>query len=79
MTSLKSAAATPAGPREFDPEITDMASYIHNYKIDSELAVSFASSLRFILRDDKALGKLNANNETHGTSLTPLDMSSSIP
>lgn len=32
--------AAPAGPKEFDPELVDMASYIHNYKIDSELAVS---------------------------------------
>ena len=26
--------------REYDPEIKDMAKYIHNYKIDSDLAVS---------------------------------------
>lgn len=29
-----------AGVREYDPEIKDMASYVHNYKIDSDLAVS---------------------------------------
>jgi 2-methylcitrate dehydratase len=32
--------APPSGPRpEYDQEIKDMASYIHNYKIESELAV----------------------------------------
>jgi 2-methylcitrate dehydratase len=32
--------APPSGPKpEYDPEIKDMASYIHNYKIESELAV----------------------------------------
>ena len=28
------------GTRQFDSEIEDMASYVQNYKIDSELAVS---------------------------------------
>ena len=41
MTSLRSdMPASVAGVRDFDPEIKDMASYIHNYKIDSDLAVS---------------------------------------
>ena len=39
MTPLKSNAPAMVGVREFDPEIKDMASYIHNYKIDSDLAV----------------------------------------
>lgn len=30
----------PGKAPEFDPEIKDMADYIHNYKIDSDLAVS---------------------------------------
>jgi 2-methylcitrate dehydratase len=30
-----------SGTREYDPEIKDMASYIHNYEIDSDLAVRF--------------------------------------
>ena len=38
MTALRSNPAM-AGVREFDPEIKDMASYIHNYKVDSDLAV----------------------------------------
>lgn len=25
--------------RKYDPEITDIADYVHNYKIDSDLAV----------------------------------------
>lgn len=39
MTSLKSAAPPVSGKREYDPEIKDIANYIHNVKIDSELAV----------------------------------------
>lgn len=35
-----SAPIAAAGLREYDPEIKDMASYVHNYKIDSDLAVS---------------------------------------
>lgn len=43
MASLQSAAATIPKPSEgvgYDPEIKDIANYIHNYKIDSNLAVS---------------------------------------
>lgn len=32
----------PGKAPDFDPEITDMANYIHNYKINSELAVCSA-------------------------------------
>jgi 2-methylcitrate dehydratase len=39
MSSLKSAAPPVSGKREYDPEIKDIASYIHNTSIDSELAV----------------------------------------
>ena len=39
MATLKSNAPAMAGVREFDPEIKDMANYIHNYKINSDLAV----------------------------------------
>ena len=40
--SMKSSTPTMTSTsREFDPEIKDMASYIHNYKIDSDLAVCF--------------------------------------
>lgn len=37
---LKSSAPVAAAVvRAYDPEIKDMASYVHNYKIDSDLAV----------------------------------------
>jgi 2-methylcitrate dehydratase len=40
MASLQSAAPIPASTQvDYDPEIKDMADYIHNYKIDSDLAV----------------------------------------
>jgi 2-methylcitrate dehydratase len=39
MSSLKSAAPPVQSKREYDPEIKDIASYIHNTAIDSELAV----------------------------------------
>lgn len=37
-----SAPVMPQGDREYDPEITDIASYVHNTPIDSELAVSLS-------------------------------------
>lgn len=43
MASLQSASAAAPMPSEgvgYDPEIKDIANYIHNYKIDSDLAVS---------------------------------------
>ena len=50
MAPPQSTKATPlqhgvAVAREHDPEIKDMASYIHNYKIDSDLAVRIPSIL----------------------------------
>ena len=39
MPTLKSGAAVPAVAREFDPEITDVANYVHNVKVASDLAV----------------------------------------
>ncbi|KAK2785684.1 ATP-binding cassette transporter CGR1 [Emmonsiellopsis sp. PD_33] len=53
MAALNSAAPTPAGPREYDPEINDMASYIHNYKIDSDLALDTA---RWVFLDTLGCG-----------------------
>lgn len=46
MTTLRAAVADPAPARQFDPEITDMASYVHNFDIDSDLAVSSAAAKR---------------------------------
>lgn len=42
MIPKSDAMAAPASAREFDQEIVDMASYIHQYKVDSDLAVSTA-------------------------------------
>jgi 2-methylcitrate dehydratase len=39
MSSLRSDVATPAKKQEHDPEIRDMAKYVYNYKVDSDLAV----------------------------------------
>lgn len=35
------AAPVALGDKEYDPEIKDLADYIHKYKIDSDLAVFF--------------------------------------
>ena len=46
MASLRSSAEAPPKPSEgvgYDPEIKDIANYIHNYKIDSDLAVRHRS------------------------------------
>ena len=48
MTGIKAQAdyalhkpeASVGGGREYDPEIKDIAGYVHNYKIDSDLAAS---------------------------------------
>lgn len=44
MIPKRDAVAEPAPPKEFDQELVDMASYIHNYKVDSDLAVSTIES-----------------------------------
>ncbi|RVX69089.1 hypothetical protein B0A52_06802 [Exophiala mesophila] len=49
----KSGAPTGAPSVAYDPEITDIASYVHNYKIDSELALDTA---RYILLDTIGCG-----------------------
>lgn len=38
MSSLR-AAAPASTDKSYDPEIKDMADYIHEYKVDSDLAV----------------------------------------
>lgn len=43
MAARQSAAPpAPSGDKAYDPEIQDMASYIHQYNVDSDLAVSFS-------------------------------------
>lgn len=39
FSTMSPLQAAPVLEREYDPEIKDMADYIHNYKVDSELAV----------------------------------------
>lgn len=42
MSNLQSnESGSVGGRREYDQEIKDMASYVHNYKVDSDLAVCF--------------------------------------
>lgn len=51
-TSTVRASGAPvmsSGPREYDPEIKDIADYVANYPIDSELAVSCLFSLPRLL------------------------------
>ena len=38
--ALHQPTASVDGGKAYDPEITDIASYVHNYKIDSDLAVN---------------------------------------
>jgi 2-methylcitrate dehydratase len=40
MAALQSGAPAPAVAQSYDPEIVDIANYVHNKPIDSELAVS---------------------------------------
>lgn len=42
MSPLQSGAPPPPQAREYDPEIKDIASYVHNTPINSDLAVSSA-------------------------------------
>nr|AUW30776.1 putative 2-methylcitrate dehydratase [Cladonia uncialis subsp. uncialis] len=53
MAALRSNASAVGTMREFDPEIKDMASYIHNYKIDSDLAFETA---RYVFLDTIGCG-----------------------
>lgn len=43
MSPLQSGAPPPAQAREYDPEIKDIASYVHNTPIQSDLAVRVLS------------------------------------
>ncbi|KAF3768747.1 hypothetical protein M406DRAFT_344783 [Cryphonectria parasitica EP155] len=56
MASLQSAAATTPKPSEgvgYDPEIKDIANYIHSYSVDSDLAFDTA---RFVFLDTIGCG-----------------------
>lgn len=45
MAARQSAAPSVQGDKSYDPEIKDMATYIHEYNVDSDLAVSGTSQL----------------------------------
>jgi 2-methylcitrate dehydratase len=45
MAARQSAAPAVPSDKPYDTEIQDMASYIHGYKVDSDLAVSSSARL----------------------------------
>jgi 2-methylcitrate dehydratase len=51
MPTLRLGAAVPAAAREFDPEITDVANYVHNVKVESDLAVSRTTAVPCCMSD----------------------------
>ena len=51
MSALQSAAPPAPANRAYDPEIKDMADYIHKYKVDSDLAVCFPFSCQLIFQN----------------------------
>ncbi|KAI9755326.1 MAG: transcription factor of the MADS box [Chaenotheca gracillima] len=53
MSKLQFAAQPATAVREYDPEIKDIATYIHNYKVDSDLAYDTA---RFVFLDTLGCG-----------------------
>ena len=71
MSALQSAPPTAAGVgiREYDSEIKDIASYVHNYQIESDLAVSYV----------RMVSKAEIANFMHGFSWILLDTFSWIP
>ena len=52
-TKMSSSHPSRAPPQEYDPEILDIASYVHNHKIDSEVALDTS---RYILLDTIGCG-----------------------
>ncbi|KAI1004002.1 2-methylcitrate dehydratase [Podosphaera aphanis] len=53
MSSSQCSTAAPAATRQYDPEITDIANYVHNVSINSELAFDTA---RFVFLDTIGCG-----------------------
>lgn len=58
MAALRSAAPAAAEIREYDPEISDIADYVHNKPVNSDLAVSFASPLTACPASSKAVPRI---------------------
>lgn len=57
MSKMQSAAGPveTVNPREYDPEIKDIASFVHNTPIDSDLAVSCPEA---IIREGRCAEKV---------------------
>ena len=73
--TMATIAKEPGGPnaasmspisREYDPEITDMANYVHNYSVNSELAVGSSFTISGASADVRAL----ASSTQLGTSFS---------
>ena len=78
MSALKSAVvAEPKAEKDYDPEIVDMAKYIHNYDIKSDLAVS--RQLCGSLSTTSHLSDNSLANYCSSISSTPPASSSSTP
>ncbi|KAL9108019.1 MAG: hypothetical protein Q9227_007124 [Pyrenula ochraceoflavens] len=71
-----SSVPPPAGPRQYDPEISDIASYVHDYDIESSLAFDTA---RFVFLDTIGCG-LEALRFKHCTNqLGPIVNDTVVP
>lgn len=68
MPTLRSGAAVPAAAREFDHEITDVANYVHNVKVNSDLAVSRTLLLYPAAMPDAANRILSSSTLPDGSS-----------
>lgn len=49
MTALQHGAPAAPTERNYDPEIKDMADYVHNYSVNSDLAVWVHYPLFFVM------------------------------
>ncbi|KAK5065195.1 ATP-binding cassette transporter CGR1 [Exophiala bonariae] len=75
-TSTKSSAPTGAPAVEYDPEISDIASYVHNFKIDSEVALDTS---RYILLDTIGCGLEALRFPQCSALLGPLVAGTTVP
>ncbi|KZF20781.1 putative 2-methylcitrate dehydratase [Xylona heveae TC161] len=77
MPSLQSASAPPApGSAVYDSELTDIANYVHNYKIDSDLAYDTA---RFVFLDTLGCGLAALNFPQCTKLLGPIVEGTTVP
>ncbi|CAG5156438.1 uncharacterized protein ALTATR162_LOCUS4236 [Alternaria atra] len=76
MASLKSSVPQTLSKREYDPEIKDMANYIHNTPIDSELAYDTA---RWVFVDTLGCGLEGLRFEQCRKILGPVVEGTTVP